>query len=106
MIVDHRTYTLKTGMVGKWLKKFEAGGLPLQEKHLGTLVGFFTTECGNLNQVVFMWRYENMADREQRRAALEDDPEWQQFVVEVCEMDAIQLQEIKFLKPVSFSPLQ
>ena len=70
MVVDHRTYTLKPGMVGKWLKKFEAEGLPLQEKHLGTLLGFFTTECGNLHQVVFMWRYESMADREQRRAAI------------------------------------
>ena len=106
MVVDHRTYTLKPGMVGKWLKKFEADGLPLQEKHLGTLLGFFTTECGNLHQVVFMWRYESMADREERRAALDANPDWQQFISEVWDMDAIQSQEIKFLKPVSFSPVQ
>ena len=53
-----------------------------------------------------MWAYASMADREQRRAAMDKDPEWQSFINEVWEMDALVSQEIKFLKPASFSTIQ
>ena len=106
MIVDHRTYTFKPGSISKWLDKYEADGLPIQKKHLGKFLGIFTTECGNLHQVVFMWAYESMADREERRAAMQADPDWQQFIGEIWALEVIQSQEIKFLKPASYSPIQ
>lgn len=53
-----------------------------------------------------MWRYDSMADREARRAAMDADPEWRKFLGEVFDMGALVAQEIKFLKPVSFSPVQ
>jgi len=43
--------------------------LPVQQKFLGGLVGFFTCEIGTLNRIVHMWKYESLADREARRAA-------------------------------------
>ena len=106
MIIDHRTYTFKPGTINKWLDKYESEGLPIQKKHLGEFLGLFTTECGNLHQIVFMWAYESMGDREKRRALMDADPDWQRFIGEVWDLDAIQSQEIKFLKPVSFSPVQ
>lgn len=106
MIVDHRTYTFKPGTVSKWLNKYESDGLPIQEKHLGEFLGLFTTECGNLHQVVFMWAYQSMADREERRAAMDADPDWQRFIGEIWDLGAIQTQEIKFLKPASYSPIK
>lgn len=106
MIVDHRTYTFRPGTLKRWLEKYETVGLPLQKKHLGQFLGLFTTEVGNLHQVVFMWGYENMGDRERRRAAMEADPEWQRFIDDVWSLDIIQAQEIKFLRPASFSPIR
>ena len=106
MVIDHRTYTFRPGTLKQWLEKYETEGLPIQKKHLGEFLGLFTTEVGNLHQVVFMWGYENMGDRERRRAEMETDPEWQKFIQEVWSLGIIQAQEIKFLRPASFSPVK
>ncbi|MCY3820225.1 MAG: NIPSNAP family protein [Gammaproteobacteria bacterium] len=106
MIIDHRTYTFRPGSIGKWLDKYESEGLPIQRKHLGDFVGMFTTDVGNLHEVVFMWAYESLADREVRRARMEADPAWQTFIREVWAFDAVVQQNIKMLRPVSFSPLR
>ena len=71
-----------------------------------TNAGLFTTEVGNLHQVVFMWAYESLGDRETRRAAMEADPRWDKFISEIWKLDAIQEQNIKMLRPASFSPIQ
>lgn len=105
MIIDHRTYTLRPGTMAQWLRKYETEGLPIQKRHLGRFVGLFTTEVGNLHQVVFLWAYDSQADREARRARLAGDPEWQKYMDELWAMDAIQAQEIKLLKSASFSPI-
>ena len=33
MILEHRTYTFKPGTVDKWVKKYQADGLPVQQTH-------------------------------------------------------------------------
>ena len=106
MIIDHRTYTFRPGKVKQWVDKYEKEGLPIQQRHLGKFLGLFTTEVGNLHQVVFMWAYENMGDREQRRANMETDPAWQKFIAEIWELDVIVEQHIKILRPVSYSPIR
>jgi len=47
-----------------------------------------------------------MGDREQRRAAMEADPAWQRFIGEIWSLGIIQSQEIKLLRPASFSPIR
>lgn len=106
MIIDHRTYSFRPGTVNQWLDKYESDGLPIQRKHLGEFVGIFTTEVGNLHEVVFMWAYKSLADRERRRAEMEADPEWKVFIQEIWELDAIVGQKIKMLRPASYSPLR
>ena len=55
MIVDHRTYELQPGRLRDFLALYEKEGLPVQKKHLGNLVGYFTTEVGNVNEIVHIW---------------------------------------------------
>ncbi|MDX3895741.1 NIPSNAP family protein [Pusillimonas sp.] len=76
MIVDHRTYTIKTGLMRDFLSLYAAEGRAVQTEHLGAPLGYYTTEVGELNQVVHLWAYSDLADRERRRAALEADPRW------------------------------
>src|SRR5262245_60546362 len=59
MIVDHRTYELQPGRLRDFLALYEKEGLPVQMKHLGRLVGYFTTEVGNVNEIVHIWAYED-----------------------------------------------
>lgn len=106
MILDHRTYEMHPAKLGDWLKLWEREALPLQLKYLEGFVGMFTTEVGQLNQIVHMWRYESMGDRERRRAAMEADPAWQEFRRHVQEQGSLKQLENKILRPVPFSPMK
>ncbi len=103
MIVDHRTYTLKPGQVKPYLELYEREGLPVQSKHLGQPFGWFITEVGNVNQVVHLWRYADLAERDRRRAAMQADPAWQSFVAKAAPF--LDTMENKILKPAPFAPL-
>ena len=69
MIVDHRTYTFHPLKMPAWLELYENDGLPVQQRHLGQLIGFFVTEIGTLNQVVHIWAFDSLEDRQRRRLA-------------------------------------
>jgi len=51
-----------------------------EKYHLRTahseLMGYWTAECGGLNQVVHLWYYDSLAHRASVRAALGADPAW------------------------------
>ena len=79
-------------------------GMALQVSHLGDLVGWFTTDCGTINEVVHIWRYKDMGDRERRRAAMEADPAWQAFRKKTSSY-VVQMRN-RILRPTSFSPMQ
>jgi hypothetical protein len=66
------------------------------------LLGFYVSEIGPLNQVVHIWVYDSMADREQRRAALEADPLWDAF--KDTKRGTFVQQDVKILRPARFSP--
>lgn len=106
MIVDHRTYTLHPLKLQPWLDLYETYALPVQKRHLGELIGFFVTEIGTLNQVVHLWSFASLDDRQRRRAEMAKDPAWQDFLKRNAELAALAHQENKILVPTSFSPLK
>jgi hypothetical protein len=105
MIIEQRTYTMFPGKTATWLEYYEKRGLPIQQRMLGKLVGFFTSEIGTLNQVVHVWAYESLADREQRRGAMQKDPDWQAYLRDQPQ-GVIMTQESRILLPTAFSPLR
>lgn len=106
VIIDHRTYSLYPLMLQRWLDLYEKEGLPVQQRHLGALIGFFVTEIGPLHQAVHLWSYDSMEDRQQRRAKVAADPDWTAFLKKNSELGAMQAQENKILVPVRFSPIK
>jgi hypothetical protein len=102
MIVDHRTYELQPGRLREFLALAEEEGLPVLMKHVGNLVGYYTTEVGNVNEIVHMWGYEDHADRTKRRAAMATDPAWQAYLQKSREF--MKHMNNKILVPTSFSP--
>lgn len=99
MIVELREYTLQVGKVPEYLRLLEEEGFPIQKPILGRMVGYFQTEIGPLNQVVQLWAYDNLADREERRARLVADPGWQSYLAKIRPM--IVTQASRILKPAS-----
>jgi hypothetical protein len=104
MIVEMRTYTVQPGKAGAWVEFYEKRGLPTQQRMLGKLIGFFTSEIGTLNQVVHLWAYDSLAERERRRTEMAKDPEWQAYLRD--QPPVLLRQESQILNPTSFSPLK
>lgn len=104
MIYEQRIYTAHPGRLASWLRTYEETRLPILQRHLGPLVGAFTTETGTINQLVQIWSYEDHADRAERRAALWADAEWLDPSKNTS--DALQRQESVLLVPTRFSPLR
>lgn len=75
-IIDYRTYTAHPGKLGAFLGVYESDALPLQVKHLGNCQGWFMSDIGPLNEVVHMWGYADLNDRQARRNAMQADPAW------------------------------
>jgi NIPSNAP len=73
-VIDLRIYTIRPRGMPKYLQLFEELALPLARKHFGEPIGYYVTQIGPLNQVVHLWGFENLADLEQRHAALAADP--------------------------------
>src|SRR5918992_901480 len=77
MIYEVRTYTLKPGTVPEFESRFEQRH-PYREKH-SKLGAFWHTEMGPLNQVIHVWEYEDLQQREEARQAANQDPDLQRL---------------------------
>ncbi|MCV9961642.1 NIPSNAP family protein [Pararhizobium sp. BT-229] len=101
MFYEIRTYRLKNGAIPAYLKVVEEEGIAIQKKHLGELVGYFFSEIGVINEIVHIWGFSGLDDREARRGRLTADPEWQAFLPKI--RDLIEVAENKIMKPAAFS---
>ena len=105
MIVEERTYVLHAHYsVADYLRVYEAEGMSIQMPVLGACLGYFVTEIGILNQLVHMWGFADLVDRQQRRERLNADPRWQICVSKLRPM--IRDMENRILIPTRFSPLR
>jgi hypothetical protein len=100
MFVEERIYTLHPGKVPAYLKLYQEEGLAIQTRILPAMVGYYTTEIGDLNVVVHMWAYEDLKQRAEYRAKLQADPGWQAYVPKVTAL--IQHQETRIMNPAPF----
>jgi hypothetical protein len=98
-----RTYRIKTGAVPAYLKLVEEEGIALQKQYLGDLIGYFFSEIGPLNQIVHIWAYPSLDERERRRELLAKDPAWQAFAPKIQAL--MEEMESKIMRPAPFSPL-
>ena len=104
MIVEQRDYHVTTGKLNELVALYETEGIELQQRHLGTLLGVFTTDIGALSTYTSMWGYESFAEREERRARLQADDAWKAFLAKIQPL--IHTQQNRILVPTSFSPIR
>lgn len=101
MIYEKRTYRMHPGRVGEFLKFYEENGIGIIGKY-AKLVGCWQSESGTLNEVIFIWAYDDYGHRQSQRAKLAGDPEWQAFVPTI--LPYLAHQESQFMLPAAFSP--
>ena len=105
MIFDHRTYTVKAGMVRAHLELYRAHGYEPQTRHLGKPVLYATTEVGDVNAYIHVWAYKDLADRTAKRAALWADPDWLAYTKKSQELGALLSQKNMILVAAPFFAL-
>ncbi len=76
MIYELRTYTLVPGKQAEYLKLSGDVGRKARGDKYGKLEGHWFTEFGTLNQVVHLWSYPDLNERERLRGELAKNEEW------------------------------
>lgn len=99
MIVDLRIYTCKPNHVDAFVALYREHAWPLQQKYLGRCIGWYVTVEGQLNQVVHMWAYDSLADREAKRAAMAADPAWASYLKKAAEAGYLVHMENRIIRP-------
>ncbi|HLS19134.1 MAG TPA: NIPSNAP family protein [Paracoccaceae bacterium] len=105
MLLDVRTYRCKPGMLSQHLKLYDELGKAAQYRHLGEPLCYITTEIGDPNEFIHIWKYESVADREAKRAKLWTDPEWIEYLRRSDELGALEAQSNRLMRPAGFCPL-
>jgi hypothetical protein len=104
VIVEQRDYHVYTGKLPELVRLYEAEGNALQQEFLGTFIGAFTTDVGELSTYTHLWGYGSYAEREEKRTQLQADERWKAFLARIQPL--IHTQRNRILVPTSFSPLR
>lgn len=102
MIVEQRDYSLVAGGAARYLEVWLRMGREPQIRHLGEPLGVYTVEVGQLNTIVYLWRYADLADRSRRRAGLAADADFALFRKEI--RDLVVTQANRLLVPAEKAP--
>ncbi|QKV93087.1 NIPSNAP family protein [Streptomyces sp. NA02950] len=97
MIVEEREYLLKPGATARYTRLWAQFGREPQTRILGDLLGFYTTETGELNTLIYLWRYDSHEDRARKRAELASDADFAVFRSQV--RDLLVRQSSRILTP-------
>ena len=76
MIHELRTYTLKPGAAPMVARNSGEVGRDIRGDDYGRLEGYWITELGPLNQVMHLWSYDSLDERQRLREALAKNDRW------------------------------
>ncbi len=101
-VYEMRNYRCAIGAQGKWVDLF-TGALEAREKY-SKIVGLWTTEGPQPNEVLHIWAYPDMNARAAARGGATKDPAWQGFLKETTGL----LEEMTstIMVPAPHSPLK
>jgi hypothetical protein len=105
VLVDVRTYTVKPGTSPAQVELYEKLAFPVQLRHMGRPLAYLQGESGELNTLHHLWVYQSAADREQKRAAMQSDPDWKIYLDESRKAGNVVAQRTALMVPVKFAPL-
>jgi hypothetical protein len=77
-IYEFRNYAVRPGAVQQWVQLFTQA-LPVRETY-SKIVGLWTTEAPQANEVCHIWAYPDLNARAAARGAAAKDAAWQEFL--------------------------
>ncbi len=99
MIYEMRTYTTPPNQAGKFLEIY-GDAYETYRKKFSEMAGCWYTEIGPLNQVITIWPYKNLAERDKIRAAASKEEGWPPHLGQLTTGGTVEV-----FAPFSFSPL-
>ncbi len=102
---EMRTYTIKPGYLGSYLKAFEEIAYPIMKNHQMKLIGYWYTEVGQLNKVVHIWEYDSLDQRTTIRSELYNDSDWKNDFLPVA-IPMLESQTNEIMYAANFSPVR
>ncbi len=104
MIYELRTYQLVVGGLSDYLEIARTKILPGVAEHGLKPVGFWHTEMGQLNEVVHLWAYNDLNERQEKWGKWARDPRRAEIVGKL--RSVVVSQSNKILSPTDFSPMK
>lgn len=99
MIYELRTYTLKQGTAPDVVKAASTVSTEIRKNDYGKLEGYWLTEIGPLNQVMHLWSYADLNERQRLRVELSKNARWNSDYIPLVRPNLIR-QEIRLLNGV------
>lgn len=99
MIHELRTYTIKPGNVPTVVKNSGEVARRIRANDYGKLEGYWFTEIGALNQVMHLWSYQDLNERQRLRKALGENKDWVNEYLPLI-LPYLVKQEIRLLQPL------
>ncbi|MDQ6692301.1 MAG: NIPSNAP family protein [Candidatus Dormibacteraeota bacterium] len=78
MVYEYRRYEVMPGRLPDLLRRFQSFTLPIWARFGIEHAGFWLADVGTSNQLHYLLRWKDLADREAKWAAFQADPEWLQ----------------------------
>ena len=99
MIYELRTYTLRPGSTPTVAMNAGTVARDIRGDDYGKLEGYWLTEIGPLNQVMHLWSYESLNDRQKLRDALGKNSDWTGKYLPLI-LPHLLRQDIRLLQPL------
>lgn len=100
MFVEERCYTLLPGRANDYFTLYAERGMAHQRRYVDCLLGYYSSEIGDLNEVVHLWGHTSLDAREANRARMRADPDFQAYWHDVRAL--IVKQRSRILRPAPF----
>ena len=107
MIYELRIYEVVPGRLPDLNRRFETITTKIWDRLGIKQAGFRTTDVGTSNELIYLLAWESLAEREQKWAAFQADPEWNEKRAKTEENGPIVARvRNSFLRPTSYSSVQ
>lgn len=103
-VYEKRTYSVKVGQMPEMIRLYTNEGWPALDSggFSKNLVGYFTSDTGQLHQLIHLWRFDSDSDRRDFWKRLFADEEFMAFAVKIRPL--IDTQDVQLLLSAPWGP--